>query len=377
MHRFLFISLALVCLLAGCSAPQTSDPATDESDSLDAYFEEEPADNEMGSAEFGLQDPMDTVYTYDGESLEIPFSITGASFGKTTEIGVLLFVDGVAQPYSAVYEDGTELEESYMQVFNLDYEQQENFDMVFQPMTGKAGETVPVMAVTILEPSFVAEGPDNPRYGFHHQESATTSRQISFVADAPAQTLATAGTDYNVVDLPQDILDTLAAWGATDSLDTTATLSLGVEDGNYIQADGKTATIILLTRDPFGQSGAISSIYVDEDACYYASSGEVGDGFQIYRIDLKDFSTRLYFSTGSDNMATFWGLFDHEPTVDELLADVGSVTSFVVDGNYIYYLQGGRLYKVFRWTGWETVEVTNTSCVQNLKCQNGKIICKG
>ena len=243
MHRFLFISLALVCLLAGCSAPQTSDPATDESDSLDAYFEEEPADNEMGSAEFGLQDPMDTVYTYDGESLEIPFSITGASFGKTTEIGVLLFVDGVAQPYSAVYEDGTELEESYMQVFNLDYEQQENFDMVFQPMTGKAGETVPVMAVTILEPSFVAEGPDNPRYGFHHQESATTSRQISFATDAPTQTLAAAATDYNVVDLPQDILDTLAAWGATDSLDTTATLSLGVEDGNYIQADGKTATI--------------------------------------------------------------------------------------------------------------------------------------
>lgn len=147
---------------------------------------------------------------------------------------------------------------------------------------------------------------------------------------------------------------------------------------NTITATSKaTGEAILLTRDPFGQSGAISSIYVDEDACYYASSGEVGDGFQIYRIDLKDFSTRLYFSTGSDNMATFWGLFDHEPTVDELLADVGSVTSFVVDGNYIYYLQGGRLYKVFRWTGWETVEVTNTSCVQNLKCQNGKIICKG
>ena len=100
MHRFLFFSLALVCLLAGCSAPQASDPAPDESNDLDAYFEEEPADNEMGSAEFGLQDPMDTVYTYDGEPLEIPFSLTGASSGKTTEIGVLLFVDGVAQPYS-------------------------------------------------------------------------------------------------------------------------------------------------------------------------------------------------------------------------------------------------------------------------------------
>ena len=64
-------------------------------------------------------------------------------------------------------------------------------------------------------------------------------------------------------------------------------------------------------------------------------------------------------------MATFWGLFDHEPTVDELLADVGSVTSFVVDGNYICYLQGGRLYKVFRWTGYETVIFSSTE-----KCKN-------
>ena len=48
MHRLLFFSLALVCLLAGCSAPQASDPAPDASNDLDAYFEEEPADNEMG-----------------------------------------------------------------------------------------------------------------------------------------------------------------------------------------------------------------------------------------------------------------------------------------------------------------------------------------
>ncbi len=75
MHRFLFISLALVCLLAGCSAPQTSAPATDESDNLDAYFEEKPADNEVGSAEFGLQDPMDMVYTYDGDPSQMTLEV--------------------------------------------------------------------------------------------------------------------------------------------------------------------------------------------------------------------------------------------------------------------------------------------------------------
>ena len=140
---------------------------------------------------------------------------------------------------------------------------------------------------------------------------------------------------------------------------------------NTITATSKaTGEAILLTRAPFGQSGAISSIYVDEDACYYASSGEAGDGFQIYRIDLKDFSTRLYFSTGSDNTATFWGLLDHEPTVDELLADVGSITSFVVDENYIYYLQGERLYKVFLWTGYETVVVPNVAEMKSLEYNN-------
>ena len=98
MHRFLFFSLALVCLLAGCSAPQASDPAPDESNDLDAYFEEEPADNEMGSAEFGLQDPMDTVYTYDGEPLEIPFSITGASSGTTTELSLIHILYLILRP---------------------------------------------------------------------------------------------------------------------------------------------------------------------------------------------------------------------------------------------------------------------------------------
>ena len=155
MHRFLFISLALVCLLAGCSAPQTSDPATDESDNLDAYFEEEPADNEMGSAEFGLQDPMDTVYTYDGEPLEIPFSITGASSGKTTEIGDLLCVDGVGQHYAAGYEDGTELEERYMEVINAGYEPQDASDQVVKPGNVKPAEHVPDTVISMLDPKMI------------------------------------------------------------------------------------------------------------------------------------------------------------------------------------------------------------------------------
>lgn len=202
MRRLFILFLALCCFMAGCGSQESTKPsseASDTSEDLGSYFEDQSSDNEVGSIGVGLQAPMDMVYTYTGESLRVLFSISGAAPETTTEVGVLLFVDGVAQPYAAVYEDGTELAENYMQVFNLEDGQQEDFDLVFQPVTGKAGETVPIMTVTILKPSFIAEGKNNPRYGYYHQESATTSRYIAFETDAPGQTLAAATTDYTVI----------------------------------------------------------------------------------------------------------------------------------------------------------------------------------
>ena len=243
MRRLLIALLAIFCLLTGCSA--NSKTTEQQPSDLDTLFDNQPADNEVGSASFAMDDPIETVYPYNGQPLEIPFTICGAEAGTNTEIGVLLFVDGVAQPYKAVYADGAELSEAYMQTFHLEYEQQENFRMVFQPVTGKAGETVSVMAVTILKPSFVAEGENNPRYGFYHGESATIPRHISFAVDAPPQVAAVPTADYNITELPKDVVDTMAAWGSLEDLDTTAVLSLVTEDGNVIRSDGKTAKVTL------------------------------------------------------------------------------------------------------------------------------------
>lgn len=241
MRKLFVVLLALLCLMTGCTAPQDAEQSPSESEDLDGLFQNRSSGNEVGAVDFALDDPIKTVYTYNGQPLEIPFSITGASTG-TTEVGVLLFVDGVAQPYSAVYEDGTELTQNYMQVFHLEYQQKDSFNMVFQPVTGKAGETVSIMAVTILKPSFIASE-SNPRYGFYHGESATIARHISFEIDAPAQTFAVPTAAYTVAELPKDVMDNLVAWGSLDALDTTAELSLNVDEGNVIRSDGKTVEI--------------------------------------------------------------------------------------------------------------------------------------
>lgn len=131
---------------------------------------------------------------------------------------------------------------------------------------------------------------------------------------------------------------------------------------------------IILTRDPLSECDSISSVFVDESACYYVTQSSVGKGFEIYRIDLSDFSTRLFFSSVSDNASTFWGLYRHELTADDVLAGAGNISSFVVDGNVIYYLQNGQLYKIHRLSGSETVLLTQTEDLRKLAYQNGAII---
>ena len=67
---------------------------------------------EVGSFSYGWPDERD-VFPYSGEPLKIPFMLRG-TLESPQEVGLLLFVDGIAQPYSAVLADGTELTMKYI-----------------------------------------------------------------------------------------------------------------------------------------------------------------------------------------------------------------------------------------------------------------------
>lgn len=152
------------------------------------------------------------------------------------------------------------------------------------------------------------------------------------------------------------------------------TIALDKIENHIYATEKKTGKDILLTNDPFDQKDAISSIFVDEYGCYYLTQGNLGEGFSIYRIDLRDFSTKLFFRSTHGNESTFWGLYQHNNDIDELLSDVGEITSFVVDGGDVYYLQQDRLYKVSIVTGRSSVVVANTQTAQTLLYTDGEII---
>nr|WP_304429861.1 hypothetical protein [uncultured Acetatifactor sp.] len=235
LYKWIAAAAVICCLLSGCGGnstetggPDTSPDVSGAGDDLSGLFDDNSPTIEIGGFSYGWPDERD-VFTYSGEPLEIPFYLTGA-MDFSQEIGLLIFVDGIAQPYSAVFPDGTKKAEAYMQVFELEKAAENRFNLVFQPVTGKTGDSLSIQAVTILSPSYMPAGTKNPSYGIYHSENLTLPLQIAYEADAPAENKRTATDKYDITDIPKSVTDTNAYFDM-DTLDTVNYLSIVPADG--------------------------------------------------------------------------------------------------------------------------------------------------
>lgn len=258
MHKSFYKCIAIVaaisCLLSGCGGNNASEQKTLEPDTsasvsgdLTELFDQDSSAMEVGSFSYGWPDERD-VFPYSGEPLEIPFMLKG-TLESSQEVGLLLFVDGIAQPYSAVLADGTELTDTYMQTFQLEQDVENIFNLVFQPVTGKAGDNLSIQAVTILRPSYLPEGAENPNYGFYHSVNITIPLQIAFEKDAPADGRKTAANSYEIVDIPKSITDSDEYFGLENGRDTNTCLSVvSAEDENKDLICSKNGTVTFKVR---------------------------------------------------------------------------------------------------------------------------------
>ena len=254
--------LAILCLISGCgqttAEPEKTSGTTDESTApdLSGLFDGGgPTETGFG---FGWPDERD-VFDYIGEPLEVPFMLTGGS-AEPFEEGLILLVDGIAQPYSVTFSDGTTLPEAYVQTFTLKQDEENIFNLVFQPVTGQKGDTLSMQAVLIYNPGFLPNSADNPRYGINHQSSVTIPLQIALQADAPQ--VATSSANYETVDIPQSVYDADQALGmeagnGIDLMDQNSALQIVPvkdENGNVIRSEnGKAAFYIRFYGGPEAQ----------------------------------------------------------------------------------------------------------------------------
>lgn len=130
---------------------------------------------------------------------------------------------------------------------------------------------------------------------------------------------------------------------------------------------------ILLTREPFNQEGAISSIFVRDGWCYYVTQTVGVEGIRIYGIDLKDFHQKLIYNSVRENTEDFFGIVSSEQDMEGITRNASLIYCFVLNQNYIYYVVNSELVQINRNTGHEKMIARDVKGGMSLVYYHGDI----
>ena len=205
MRRIVALLLALMLLgiLAGCSGNESpSESSTTESISSQNPFqqnEENPIN--MGAISHGSRninlDENERLLplVYQGE--EVYFEYYVNAIGNAKNVGFLMFIDGIPQPYRI---DSIDAPNEYMHIFNLESDNIDlPFTFIFSPVIGNQGDDLSVSIISIYNPSFRPDMDKTTSYGGYH-EILPAAYTLHFETDAEPLDV-TSDTVYGTVSL--------------------------------------------------------------------------------------------------------------------------------------------------------------------------------
>lgn len=313
MKRF---AIVLLCLLlaaqaAGCAARQNGP---------DSALEGVPASSGANPFEEGDEAPYGALgsigheptsmnmdengnklpFLYQGGTLSIPYEVSAT--GKAKNVGFLVFVDGISQPYQ------TDTEPAYQTMHTMNLAEDDKvtpFSINFKPVTGKKGETLSLMIVSIYAPDFMPDMVNTSSYGMYH-DALAGEYEITFEADAqnPSSSelpnyLQLQNIKQSTQPVTQDYLDSLSIYSGMQAV-----------------------TLEMLNKQIFaqqffdGEGGLISNLQVNKDGTLHLTFKIVGYPGARYR-------TTFYINHKA--------LADGETTSFETVLTKGSVSVIEAD----------------------------------------------
>lgn len=274
----LLLSLLLTIAVSGCT-PQRSEPSSSPNDSS-AVSDKNPfqAEDEMSGGVLGGighsptnmnrdENGKKLPFVYDGGEINIPYKVSAA--GKAKNVGFLVFVDGIAQPYK------TDTASAYQTMHIMDLEEDDKeypFSIIFEPVTGKKGDTLSLMIVSVYAPDFMPDMVNSSSYGMYH-DTLAADYEITFEADAQSPD-GTALPKYKQLQnvkqstepVTQDYLDSLSVYSGMEDI-TLETLNKQVFAQQFFD----------------GQGGLISNLNVNADGTLHVTFKIVGYPGARYR----------------------------------------------------------------------------------------------
>lgn len=142
-------------------------------------------------------------------------------------------------------------------------------------------------------------------------------------------------------------------------------LFLDVEAKNIILKEN--GNQLKLLREIPEEEKEIDAIFVYDNFCYYITREENYEGFQVYGLNLSDFSRQLIYSSVKENQEDFFGLVENKVDENEMMDSMTRVVSaLIVNDNYIYIQNGTDILRIDRKTKKQKVIVQNVSESCNL-----------
>ncbi|WP_312279488.1 hypothetical protein [Oscillibacter sp.] len=274
----LLLAFLLAMTVAGC-APQKSEPSSTPNNSSNTS-DKNPfqTGDEMAGGVLGSIGHSPTTmnrdengnklpFVYEGGEISIPYKVSAA--GKAKNVGFLVFVDGIAQPYKTETAPGYQT----MHSMNLAEDDKEYpFSIIFEPVTGKMGDTLSLMIVSVYAPDFMPDMENSSSYGMYH-DTLAGDYEITFEADAQSPNSTTLlkykklhNVKQSTEPVTQDYLDSLFIYSGMEDI-TLETLNKQVFAQQFFDGGG----------------GLISNLKVNADGTLHVTFKIVGYPGSRYR----------------------------------------------------------------------------------------------
>lgn len=243
---YLLSCVMLLAATAGCSSDTVPSGDTQTETDLAAAFDEDTSllKESSGTIGCGYPDAPDEGFVYDGTEVRFTYYVEnmGEEEESDAEVGLLFFVDGEVQPF-AVDEGDALTEEAVMQEFTLAPGEKREFEVVFQPVSGKEGDVVGIIPAVIWNPHYVPERAETVRFGNCYKMTTNIPLAITMEADGTGEHRASS-LQCDVGEIPEEILLQLEGTYASDSydiLDNMVTVEIETANDSHVIAleDGK------------------------------------------------------------------------------------------------------------------------------------------
>lgn len=244
-HNVLLI--IIVILLAGCSKEKldTIEPDAIHDNNANPFETNDEEGGILGSLSHGYDNPeLDEKeesmlpLSYDGGELVIDYFVKAS--GKAKNVGFLIYVDGIAQPYKV---NETDSPYEYMHILDLEEDDKDTpFTFIFTPVTGKKGDTVNVTISSVYNPSFMPDMKETSSYGGYHDTLVTTPRSLVFNKDVDPLDHSNLSTNVDLSDvrlLTEPVTDELMERLSATQLRSIDSETLETEVFNEVNIENK------------------------------------------------------------------------------------------------------------------------------------------